>query len=97
MDARIAPRVQFAHLASGYRPNLRLRESITTRRRKVIAMYTAKVRIVPIQGDLPAAFMRPRLIRTSLYRVQAVCFRSTPSDIRRYLTSAFPGFVLRRT
>src|ERR1017187_1138862 len=51
MDAGIVPKAQFANLASGRRPNLRVRESFTMRRRKVIAMYTAKVRIAPIQGD----------------------------------------------
>src|SRR5882672_2322853 len=48
MDAWIVPKTQFARLASGYWPNLRVRESITTRRRKVISsMYTGKVRIAP--------------------------------------------------
>src|ERR1700730_3412117 len=41
---------QFVHLTSGHLPNLRLRErGVTTRHRKVIAMYTAKVRMRPIQ------------------------------------------------
>src|SRR3984957_17234448 len=53
MDAGIVPKAQFAHLASGDRPDLRLRESIATRRRKVIAIYTAKVR-----GHAPAATER---------------------------------------
>jgi hypothetical protein len=50
MDAGIIPK-EFVHLAAGYRSSLMLRESITTRRRKVIAIYTTKVRVEPIQGE----------------------------------------------
>ena len=51
MDDCIIAKARFAHLASGCRPDLRLRESITRRRGKVISMYvygfTAKVQKAP--------------------------------------------------
>jgi hypothetical protein len=45
MDNRIALKAQTADLASGYRQNLWLRESIATRRRRVITIYISKVRV----------------------------------------------------
>jgi hypothetical protein len=51
MDARIVPEAQLAHLASEYRPALRLQENTAARRRKVIAMYNSQTPHTPIQRE----------------------------------------------
>src|SRR6516164_330615 len=66
MHARIVPKVQFAHLASRYGPNLRLEESITKRRKKVIPMYTAKVRIAPSRAVVCNPFQNSTLFLLQL-------------------------------
>jgi hypothetical protein len=47
----MVPKSHFAPLAQAYRRSLRLRENFTTRRRKVISIYTAKVGISRVKTE----------------------------------------------
>jgi hypothetical protein len=96
MDASIMPKAQFAHLASRYRPNLRLRESITTRRRKVMGMFAAKVRIRPIQGDgFSSRGMQPIFRTHTLGGSSPNCFGILFSLEYNYLMASLLGWRVR--